>query len=110
VKAAFISALPPSAVGAARQMGRRLRARSPGMHVLVGVWRHRASLEELEKRLHVSQMDEIVTRIGDAVEQLEAMVKGTRKVEPAAPPPEPRVAHERPALDDGSPPPIKAAS
>jgi methylmalonyl-CoA mutase cobalamin-binding subunit len=79
VRVAFISALPPSAVGAARQMGRRLHARSPHTPVLMGVWRHRASLEELERRLQGSQPDEIVTTLADAVEQIEAFVAGTRK-------------------------------
>jgi predicted PurR-regulated permease PerM/methylmalonyl-CoA mutase cobalamin-binding subunit len=107
VRAAFISALPPSAVGAARQMGRRLRARSPGTPVLVGVWRHRASHEELEKRLHASQPDEIVTLLGEAVEQLEAMVTGKRS-HPRTAESVPVVAHERPAQDTGSAPPFKA--
>lgn len=76
VRAAFISALPPSAVGAARQMCRRLKMHSPATPVLVGVWRHRATLDELEKRLHASQPDEIVSTLRSAVDQLEAMVKG----------------------------------
>jgi predicted PurR-regulated permease PerM len=78
VRTAFISALPPSAVGAARQMCRRLKARSPGTPVLIGVWRHRASIEELEKRLHASQPDEVVSTLAEAVEQLEVMVTGAR--------------------------------
>jgi hypothetical protein len=88
-------------------MGRRLRARSPGTPVLVGVWRHRASHEELEKRLHASQPDEIVTLLGEAVEQLEAMVTGKR-TRPRTAEPVPVVAHERPAQDTGSAPPFKA--
>lgn len=107
VRAAFISALPPSAVGAARQMGRRLRLRSPGTPVLVGVWRHQASYEELEKRLHTSQPNEIVTMLGEAVEQLEAMVTGTR-TPPTPAAVEPVVAHERPPEDDGAGTGVKA--
>jgi predicted PurR-regulated permease PerM len=108
VRAAFISALPPSAVGAARQMGRRLRARSPATPVLVGVWRHRASHEELEKRLHASQPDEIVTMLGEAVEQIEAMVTGKRTR--TAPAVAVHVAHERPLRDNGSAAPFKTES
>ena len=88
VRTTFISALPPSAVGAARQMCRRLKSRSPGTPVLIGVWRHRASIEELEKRLHASQPDEVVSTLADAVEQIEAMVTGARA--PAPPPPAPK--------------------
>jgi hypothetical protein len=111
VRAAFISALPPSAVGAARQMGRRLRARSPGTPVLVGVWRHRASLEELEKRLHGSHPDEVVTTLADAVEQIEAFVVGKRTRTMARPPAKAPATsdHERPASDTGSAHPFKPA-
>ncbi len=82
VRAAFISALPPSAVSAARQMCSRLKMRSPDTPVLVGVWQHRASVEELGKRLQSSRPDRIVTSLRSAVEQLEAMVRGVH-AEPA---------------------------
>ena len=106
---AFISALPPSAVGAARQMGRRLRARSPNTPVLVGIWRHRASVEELEKRFHAGRVHEIVTMLGDAVEQIEAEVNGTHKHDHAHPAEPAGVPHERPPLDTDSTPPFKTA-
>ena len=38
VSVTFISALPPSAVGAARQICRQVKARTPNQWVLVGVW------------------------------------------------------------------------
>ncbi|MBL9187120.1 MAG: AI-2E family transporter [Opitutaceae bacterium] len=76
VRATFISALPPSAVSAARQMCGRLKSRSPDKPVLVGVWRHRASLEVLGRRLLSSQPDQIVTSLRSAVEQLEALIRG----------------------------------
>lgn len=108
VHAAFISALPPSAVGAARLMGRRLHARSPGTPVLVGVWRHRATLEELEKRLRASQPNEIVTMLRDAVVQLETMVNGKRR-KPAAPGTDGGVAAGSPP-EESPTPASKAAS
>ena len=114
VRAAFISALPPSAVSAARQMCSRLKMRSPDTPVLVGVWRHHASVEELGKRLQSSRPDRIVTSLRSAVEQLEAMVRGVHAetraattVASAAP------ASEPPAKDEeaGSPrPPTNATS
>ena len=84
VRAAFISALPPSAVSAARQMCSRLKMRSPDTPVLVGVWQHRASVEELGKRLQSSRPDRIVTSLRSAVEQLEAMVRGVHAEPPRA--------------------------
>ncbi len=84
VRAAFISALPPSAVSAARQMCHRLKMRSPNTPVLVGVWRHRANLEELEKRFYSSRPNKIVISLRSAVEQLESMVRGVHSEPPAA--------------------------
>jgi hypothetical protein len=111
VRITFISALPPSAVGAARQMGRRLKIRSPDTPVVVGVWSHRADQEELEKRLHASRPDEVVTSLGDAVQQLEAILSGLRKEQRARPVElAPTPDHERPELDEGSKPPLKVAS
>ncbi|MEO6245493.1 MAG: AI-2E family transporter, partial [Opitutaceae bacterium] len=63
VRAVFISALPPSAVSPARQMCGRLKMRSPEKPVLVGVWRHRASLEQLGRRLQSGRPNQIVTTL-----------------------------------------------
>jgi hypothetical protein len=106
VKVTFISALPPSAIGAARQMCRRLKSRVPDIPVLVGVWRHHSSIDEVEQRLHGSRPDEVVTTLAEAVRQIEAMLGIQPAPEPPkeVPPPEP--VHERPALDDGHHPPV----
>ena len=111
VRATFISALPPSATGAARQLCRRLKARSPGTPALIGLWCHRASIEELEKRLHASGPDEIVTTLADAVEQLTAMVQGPRQNAPSrqAVAPSPQAEHAAAPLETGSRPPFKSA-
>jgi hypothetical protein len=87
VKASFISALPPSAVGAARQMCRRLKLHASSTPILVGIWSPRADQEELEKRLHASQPTKVVTRLADAVTQLEAMVTGRSAQSPQEPTP-----------------------
>ena len=109
VRATFISALPPSAVGAARQLCRRLKARSPNTPALVGLWRHRASIEELEKRLHASGPDEIVSTLADAVEQLEAMVSGSRPPTHSRPPTPARPRPPAPVAAESTPP-VKGAS
>jgi predicted PurR-regulated permease PerM len=92
VRAIFISALPPSAVGAARQMSRRIKAHAPAAPVVVGVWQHRAELDELEKRLEPGHPTEVVTTLEDAAEQLALILRETR-----AP------------LDDGTRPPVPAS-
>lgn len=107
VRATFISALPPSAVGAARQMCRRLKVRSPGTPVLVGVWQHRATPDEIESRLHGSGPDEIVTTLAEAVRNIEALLGIS-----SAPPPSPVLTpaeeprHSRPPHGDGSRSPL----
>ncbi len=103
VRATFISALPPSAVGAARQMCRRLKARSPGTPVLVGVWQHRASPDEIEQRLHSTGPDEIVTTLAEAVRQIAALLGGRSTAPaPAAIAPARESPHSRPPHDVGS--------
>jgi hypothetical protein len=74
IKAVFISALPPSAVGAARQMCRRVTSHSLRAPVLVGVWQHHASFEEVEKRLEPGHPGKVVLTLEDAVEQLAVLL------------------------------------
>jgi predicted PurR-regulated permease PerM len=108
VKITFISALPPSAVGAARQACRRLKLHAPAVPVVVGVWRAEGARDELEQRLQATGSSEVVTSLRAALEQIEALL-GRRPI-PTPPPAEEPVAeilHERPGLDDGSRPPFQ---
>jgi hypothetical protein len=73
IRVAFISALPPSALVAARQMGRRVKARHPDLLVVVGIWSQRANLGELKERLAITQPTEVVTTLAEAVAQLETL-------------------------------------
>lgn len=66
----FVSALPPSAMLAARQMGRRLRAHRPGLPILVGVWSPTASVDDLERRLGMVPTVSVATSLKAAVERL----------------------------------------
>ncbi len=82
VRATFISALPPAAVNAARQMCSRVKQRLPGTPVLVGVWQHRSAAAELGRRLQASRPDGTATTLRAAVTQLEALARGIH-AEPA---------------------------
>jgi hypothetical protein len=105
VKAVFISALPPSAIGAARGMCRRLKARVPDLPVLVGVWRHHLGADEVEQRLHGSRPEEVVTDLTNAVQQIEAMLGIQPKLEPIKKDePPPPSTHERVIEEPGQPP------
>jgi hypothetical protein len=68
---AFVSALPPSALLAARQMGRRLRQHRPGLSVLVGVWSANANIEDLERRLGLVPAVQVATTLQSAVARVE---------------------------------------
>ncbi len=63
----FISALPPSAVLAARQALRRLTREATGARVLTGVWDRAVSPEMLEQKLGLSGRGQVVTTLGEAV-------------------------------------------
>ena len=73
IKVVFISALPPSALVAARQMCRRVKARQPDLLVVIGIWSQRANLGELKERLAITQPTEVVTSLAEAVTQLEKL-------------------------------------
>jgi len=51
IAATFISALPPAAMAAARQMGRRVRELCPRVRTVVGVWSREAVASEIAERL-----------------------------------------------------------
>lgn len=73
-RALVISALPPSALGSARQMCRRLRLRCPDAKLLVGVWQHRASLGELNDRISATRPDAVAVTLRAAIDELEKLL------------------------------------
>jgi predicted PurR-regulated permease PerM len=73
IRAVFISGLPPSALIGTRQMGRRLRARHPGVTLLIGIWSREGNLAELHDRLALPGPAEVVTTLAAAVDHLERL-------------------------------------
>lgn len=71
IRATFISALPPSAVGAARHVCRRLRQRIAAMPVVVAIWQHPTPLEELKNRFSMYRASAVVVTLADGVTQIE---------------------------------------
>ncbi len=71
IKVAFISALPPSALVAARLMSRRIKARYPNLALVVGIWSPRANVVELRERLALAAPAEVVTTLAAALAQIE---------------------------------------
>lgn len=83
VRLVFVSALPPSTVGATRQLCRRLRAQYPSLAMVIGIWRHQESIAELEHRLHVARPEEIVGTLQAAVDAIAPVLNGA-PAEPSA--------------------------
>lgn len=74
----FISALPPSAVTAARQAFRRLRRQAAGARILAGVWDNAASPAELERRLGLPEPGDVVTTLNEAAVALAKLSSGPK--------------------------------
>lgn len=74
IKLAFVSALPPSAVTAARHMCRRIRLQSPEAPIIVGIWRHGAPLAEIAQRLSLHKPTAVVDSLNEAVTRIEAII------------------------------------
>jgi hypothetical protein len=85
IKGAIVSALPPSALVAARQMCRRIRLNHPKLPVIVGIWSASANRDELEGRLAMVQPTAIATSLTGAVAEVERLCS-TRPERRDAPP------------------------
>ena len=68
-KVVCISAVPPHAAAQAGQLCRRLKQHFPEVKVMVALWAAEGT-DKLESRLRDAGVDVVVTRLGDAVEQL----------------------------------------
>lgn len=102
IRATFVSALPPSAVSAARNMCRRVRQRCPEAPIVVGMWCHVTPLADLRQRLAAYRPTEIVTSLRDAIAQIEKAL-GRRE---DAPPPTQELPPVKADVDDSSFPPF----
>ena len=69
-QAACISVVSPSTVIQARYLCVKLKARFPGLKIVVGLWGLNHGVTDATKRLRESGANEIVTSLDDAVMQL----------------------------------------
>lgn len=60
-----ISALPPSAVTAARRISRYVREHCPGVRLVVGIWSEQAQTSEILTRLRQVHPDGVATRLAE---------------------------------------------
>jgi predicted PurR-regulated permease PerM len=62
-----ISALPPFAFAHARTLSHQLRARFPGIRIVVGVWGFAGETERALERFQAPRPDKLVTSLADAI-------------------------------------------
>ena len=78
---ACVSALPPFAVGQARSLCKRLRARAPELGIMVGLWEFSGGVPKAEERVGASCTDAVVTSLSEGLLQVRRMSElGATKV------------------------------
>jgi predicted PurR-regulated permease PerM len=70
---ACVSALPPFAVGQARSLCKRLRARAPELGIMVGLWEFSGGVPKAEERVGASCTDAVVTSLSEGLLQIRRM-------------------------------------
>jgi predicted PurR-regulated permease PerM len=65
-----ISAIPPFAFSHARTLNRQLRAKFPGIKILIGIWGFNGEIERALQGFEPSPPDKLVIRLADALEYL----------------------------------------
>jgi hypothetical protein len=72
---ACISATPPAPVMHARHLSRRLRARLPDVHLVVGLWDSGVDLARAKDRIGCGERVTVVATLADAQEQVRRIVR-----------------------------------
>ena len=73
-----VSALPPLAATHARYLCKRLRPKFPTLKIVVGLWQTKGSTKKAETRLLETGIDQFVTTLAEATEQLVQLVASQR--------------------------------
>jgi hypothetical protein len=70
-----ISALPPFAVGQARSLCKRLRARFPDQVIIVGLWQFAGGVPKAQERIGPSCIDAVATSLSEALLQIRRLAQ-----------------------------------
>jgi predicted PurR-regulated permease PerM len=90
LRVVVISALPPEAIPPARAVVKRIRARSEGLPLIVGLWGQDRDIERARQRLESAGASLVETRVGGCLEAIERLRRSPGPGETQAPP---RVVH-----------------
>lgn len=74
-RVACVSALPPFAVGQARSLCKRLRARFPHLQIVVGLWNFAGGVPKAQERIGASISDAVVTTLAEASIQIRRLTQ-----------------------------------
>ena len=72
---ACISALPPSAVGQARSLCKRMRARFPKLGMVVGLWAFAGGVPKAQQRVGTACTDAVCTNFAEAFFQIQKLLE-----------------------------------
>lgn len=80
--AVCVSALPPFAVGQARSLCKRLRARFPDLRIVVGLWGFTGGVLKAQERLGPGATDAAATKLSEALLQIRRLSEGRAPGQP----------------------------
>jgi predicted PurR-regulated permease PerM len=72
-----VSALPPFAVGQARSLCKRLRARFPDLVIIVGLWQFAGGVSKAQERIGASCSDAVATSLSEALLQIRRLAQAS---------------------------------
>lgn len=90
-----ISALPPFAVGQARSLCKRLRARFPNVTVVVGLWGFNGGVIKAQERVGTACTDAVSTTLSEAMLQVRRLAEIIESAPPLADEREPQPSKTR---------------
>jgi predicted PurR-regulated permease PerM len=76
-----ISALPPFALGHAKSLYNKLRAQSPGLRIIIGLWDYPGDIERIAARLQLANGNRMAITLSEVVNEL----AGSAEAAPALP-------------------------
>lgn len=70
-----ISALPPFAISHTRSIYQRLRAHSPGLRIVMGLWGFSGDVNKIAGRLRLSEGDKVLVRLDQVIANINGVVE-----------------------------------
>lgn len=75
VRVVCVSALPPFAVGQARSLCKRMRAKFPHLEIVVGLWNFSGGVPKAQERIGRNNSDAVATTLAEAILQIRRLTQ-----------------------------------